>query len=559
MGLSGSSALSGLLTAQRALEVVGHNVANASTPGYSRQRVELSTRRPQSATGAGQLGTGVQIVAIRRSVDMFLEGRLQEAESRLGVSASSALGVGELEEIWGRAGQQISDTLTAITNVAEEIAARPDDPILRTQFIGHAEDLARRIRTLASDVIQVRSDLSKVVEADVGEANSLVAEVKALNLEIRGLEISGQTPNDLLDRRAIAVRALGRLVGAESKESPSGEVSLRVAGRILLSGQDAETLSASNDAQGMTQLHVGGLLTTLEGGSVLGSQRAQSAALDSEGRLDTLARGMIEVLNRANSVGVPASGPMTSLASGWPTVDVNGSGSPNDDPLASAGLPFVPGATTIQVNVTDPAGVRTTTAVSFDPATGTLADLASALGASPFLNASADPGGILRLSAVAGYAFDFADPGGDPDPGGLLAALGLGAVLGGDGATDITLVLGSESDLALGWTPAPGDGRNATRIAAALSGVAAQLGDETPVAFLAGIVTRQGLVARRANADEDSSGASLDALEARNQSVSGVSLEEEVADLLKFQQAFEASARYLSVINEISDTLLRLV
>lgn len=557
MTLNGSSALSGLLSAQRALEVVGHNVANAATPGYSRQRVDLQTRRPQSVVGAGQIGTGVKVAAVRRTVDQFLQGRLQGAEGRLGVAETFASGVGEFEEMWQQGGETLGASMTNLANAAEELAARPDDAVLRSQFLDQAQDLARRVRDLAGETSELRQDLGQSIQVDLDEANSLVEEVKSLNLEIRGLEVGGQSPNDLLDRRTIAVRALGRLIGAEASQSSTGGMTLRVGGRVLLSGQNPELLSASIDSQGLSSVKVGDAIVQLDGGQVLGIQRAQASGLASEGELDTLARGVIQLVNRANAAGVPATGPHTFLESAWPTQDVNGNGILTDDPLATSGLSYPASATTLQLSVTDPTGTRTTTALAFDPASGSLTDLATALDAVPFINAIASPEGTLRVSAAAGYGFDFADPsGGDPDPGGLLASLGIGAVFEGNDAASMEVAIGDPDDLALGWTASPGDGRNATRIASALSSRSSLLGDTSPSGFLGGIVTQQGLVARRANDSQGSSGATLDALEARNESVSGVSLEEEVADLLKFQQAFKASARYLQVINEVSDSLL---
>jgi len=559
MSLSGTG-LSGLLSAQRALEVVGHNVANASTPGYSRQRVELATGRPQSAVGAGQIGTGVKVAAIRRTVDEFLAGRVQGAESQLGAAETFASGVGEFEEMWHHGGETLGASMTALANAAEELAARPDDVVLRTQFLDQAQDLARRVRGLAEDTTQLRSDLGRSVAVDLDEANGLVQEVKALSLDIRSLQVSGQAPNDLVDRREVAIRALSRLVGAEASENGSGGVVLRVGGRVLLSGQNAETLSATQNADGIAVVRLGDEVVDLDGGQVLGVQQAQASGLSADADLDSLARSVMQAVNRANAAGVPASGPYTLLQSGWPVADHNGNGILTEGPLAVSGLPFVPSATTLQVSVTDPGGVRTTTPVSFDPATGSLDDLAAALDAVPFLNATASSGGILTLGAAPGYAFDFADlSGGDPDPGGLLASLGFGAVFQGQNAASMEVAATSPTDLALGWTASPGDGRNATRIASALSEGSALLEGATPSGFLGGIVSQQGLVARRANSSLESSGATLDALEDRIQSVSGVSLEEEVADLLKFQQAFQASARFLQVVNDISTTLMGIV
>ena len=279
-----------------------------------------------------------------------------------------------------------------------------------------------------------------------------------------------------------------------------------------------------------------------------------------EGELDRLAQSVMQAVNRANAAGVPASGPYALLQSAFPVVDHNGNGISTDGPLALSGLPFAPSATTLQVSVTDPGGVRTTTPIAFDPATGSLDDLAAALDTVPFLNVSTSSSGILSLGAAPGYGFDFADlSGGDPDPGGLLASLGFGAVFKGHDAASMDVALASPGDLALGWTASPGDGRNATRIASALSDGSALLEGATPSGFLGGIISQQGLVARRANSSLESSGATLDALEDRIQSVSGVSLEEEVADMLKFQQAFQASARFLQVINDVSTTLLGIV
>lgn len=563
-GLDPSIGLSGLRAAQRGLEVVGHNLANATTPGYSRQSVELRAARPEDRAGTGQVGTGVQVVAVRRAVDQLLQGRLMEAEGQAGLASTAAGRLSELESLLGRTDEgSLGALLSRFFAGAAAVAASPDDPTSRAGFVSDLRALASGLSGARAAVEATRVDIGSELGQRVADLQGALREVAALDQGIVAAKASGQNPNDLLDRRDVLLRDLSRQAGVRAIERDNGAVTLTLGGEVLLSSGKVAELGATTGADGRTQVTVNGRAVDLTAGELAGLQRAQDTALDLRGRLHELARGLILELNRIDSTGVPPGGPRSSLLSTLAVKDQNGTGDPRDDPLVNAGLPIPPGAgpTTLYVNVTDLAtGARTETRISFDPRTGTLGDLAAALSGVSGVTATAGSDGRLTIVAGPGQGIDFADHSGagGSDQQGVLAALGFGQLLTGSGAADIGVAAGV-TGFAAGLGPGAGDGRNAARLAGLERVALPALGGLSLMQGAADLVAESGRASRDAQGLQRATDQALSLLEERRQSASGVSLEDEAADMLRFERAFQASSRYLQVLDGLAEELLGLV
>jgi len=565
-GLDPSIGLSALRAAQRGLEVVGHNLANATTPGYSRQVVDLRAARPEERLGAGQVGTGVDVVAVRRAVDGLLDGRLRAADAEAGLASASSGRLSELEQLVGRTDEGgLGPLLSRFLAGASGLAARPDDAAARATFVTDLGSLTRGLRSTFGSLEAARVDAGAAVADTVGRLNGLVEQVAALDRGIVDAKTSGQRPNDLLDQREVLLRDLSRVAGVQATERADGGMRLTLGGVTLLAaGGKTIPLAAGADGAGQaTVVEAGsGRAVEVTTGELAGLRQAQARAAASRDGVDALARGLISELDRLSATGVARGGPPGTIASTLPARDLNRTGDPTDDPLAAAGLPIPPGGpTTLVVGVTDLAtGVRTTTQLSFDPRTGSLRDLAAALDGVTGLTATAGPDGLLRVAADPGRGVDFADPA--SDAGGVLGALGVAPLLVGRGAADIAVapaVLADPSAIAAGLGPGAGDGRNAARLAALDRAPLAALGGRTAVDFAAGLVADAGEAARQADGLALAADGAVAGLEARRQSTSGVSVEEEVADLMRFERSFQAASRYLRVLDGLADDLLGIV
>lgn len=567
-GLDLTIGISALLAAQRGLEVAGHNIANAATPGYSRQVLDLKAAEPESRGRTGQVGTGVRAAGVRRIADLFLDSRIRAAAAEAGAQSSAAGRLQEIEGLFLEPSENgLGARLSRFFAAASALSVDPHDAASRKVFSSAAKTLAEGFRSIAAALDLGRADIGREIAAKIDEANGLIKRVAELDRSIVDLSTRGERPNDLIDERARLLHDLSRLAGTKTTELPNGSVSVFLGGRLLVSLGRAETLEAAPDPAAGAVVRLSGSQEALEisSGEIGGLQSVARGALAGlEARLDRLARAVIFETNKLHSTGVPGKGPSETLVSAERAQDLDFSGDASDDVLARAGLPFSPKAGTIVLSVTELAsGDTAETRIVFDPERQSLRDLASALSAAPHIRAQAGKDGSLRIDADSGYAFDFADrAGGDSDAGGILASLGIATLFSGHGARDMALsatVAADRGALAMGLGPEAGDGRNAIRLAALENAPLPDLDNETASAFLSETVAEIGEATRQTNALSETAEAVLGELDKRRESISGVSIEEEVASMIRFQRLFQSAARYLQVVDALGEELMRMI
>jgi flagellar hook-associated protein FlgK len=429
--------LRSLLTAQANLETIGHNVANASTPGYSRQQLLVSAAPGLQLRGL-ILGRGVQADVVRRTVDSLLQARLARQDSVLGRIDARLNGLTAAEMHVGSTGDQgVPARLAALFASFSTLSTSPGDPLLRSGAVQSAADLANSVQSAARGLRGLEDDTRAELAATLGQVNALAREIGELNQRIPELEGGGDVANDLRDRRDQAVRELSALVDAQAIEEPvGGALRILVGGHMLVSPTKTSELTLQHGpAQGAPTLRMGanGPVVEVTGGRVGGLIGLLGDTLPKlEAELDGYARGLALEFNRVHSTGVAGNGPFAFLASSNAVKDANGSGAIGDELLAQAGLPFAIQSGSLYVNVTDVAsGAVTQERIAIDAARTTVGDLVQALDGLEGLSARLDARGRLELVAAPGFGFDFAprlDP--DPDPigsfGGAQASLAAG-------------------------------------------------------------------------------------------------------------------------------------
>ena len=405
------SGLKALLSTQLALDTVGHNIANATTEGYSRQRVGLTSAMPVLSRGF-LIGSGVDVGRVQRSVDALLQRRLLGQHSTSGRLELQLARMGEVESLFsaqldGGLGS-IMDQLFASVSA---LAGSPEDGALRGGVVQAAASLTDRFGELASGLDVAREDAVAELGVRVGEVNQLAQRISTLNLEIAKAETAGHTANDLRDQRDLALRDLARIVDLTSQESANGAVTVLIAGNMLVSPTRAYALSLSTDAGGGTALAMEGAQGTVKpkGGTLGGLMRLAEEFVPSVREdLDLLARNLILEVNRAHSTGVPAAGSFARLTGANRVRDVDQDGQLTDELLANAGLPFDVATGTLRVNVTDHAtGEVSGRAIEIDATRTTVGDLLAALNAVPHVAASLDGSGRVQVWAEPGHGFDF--------------------------------------------------------------------------------------------------------------------------------------------------------
>ena len=431
--LSLTTGLKALLSAQYVLDTIGHNIANANTPGYSRQGVHLGSSLPLDRSGL-RIGSGVDASSVQRSVDALLGRRILSQISVGGGLLARSNVMGEVETLLREPdGGGLGQLLDGFFSSVSELSTAPEDPILRTAAVQSLVTATSQFNDLARAGGRVGRDVADELQARVSRVNELAAQVAALNVQIGETEAGGVPANDLNDRRDQAVRELAELVDVTTVRGPNGSVAVLVAGNTLVSSAKANQMAVVSDPDGRPAIAIRGStgFVPVRGGAMGGL----FDALDSLGpaltdRLDTLARNLILEVNRVHSTGIPAGGPFTSLVGEYAVRDVDGDGRRRDELLANAGLPFDVSNGSLTVNVTDRAtGAITKHTIDVRATHTTVGDFVDALNGLPSLSADLDAAGRVRIVADAGHGFDFSRRL-DPHPaaqgtfGGGMASLG---------------------------------------------------------------------------------------------------------------------------------------
>ena len=422
-GFGIGAGLRALNAARHGMQIAGNNVANANTPGYSRQRVELAAALPYSLTLGVQIGTGVDVTGITRLVDEGLERRLRLQSSLLAGAEVDHARMDELEGLLNEPDNGLSTGLDGFFGSIARLQSDPSDRALRGGVVQSGVQLAQGFQLLSRRLGELGNSTFDEVRGLVREANQLTSAVAELNKQIVALEAGGSDANDLRDTRSQDIRRLSELIDVNAIERSTGSVDVLVGGRLAVAGDHATAITVGKSATATTELRMGNSAVRTDEGRIAALIRNESADLPAyDARLDRLARNLILEVNRRHTTGMPRSGPFRTLTSNYGAVDGDGDGQRGDELLAQSGFLFDVQAGDLYVSVArlpdGPGGASTDlerTRIHIEPAAMTLQDVANQISAIDHLTATVDPTGRLRVSADSGFGFYFS-PRLDPNP-----------------------------------------------------------------------------------------------------------------------------------------------
>jgi len=307
---------------QNLLDVVGHNVANVNTPGYSRQSAEVVATPPDTAfdTGnsnfAAQIGTGVDIASITRIRDEFIEQRLEEAtgdQSRYGALNDALQRVQDTFNELSTDG--ISKQITATFNAFHEVARSPEGDAARSLLRSQGETVSNRFRQIHTGLNNIQSDLKGRSDILVGQVNDLAGQVAELNNQIHISTIVGGHANDLEDKRDLVVKLLSDLVVAtatpdyDANGKPTGNVTVSINGFTLVQESRTNALPTTFAIQaGVPQLTDGNIYIPIKRGQISGLVAASDKIDKYKADLNTVASTFITEVNAQHSQGYGLDG-----------------------------------------------------------------------------------------------------------------------------------------------------------------------------------------------------------------------------------------------------------
>ena len=310
---------SALFTAQQAISVAGHNIANVNTPGYSRQQVTLAENRPENGS-PGQIGTGVHAESIRRSFDSFVEEQLLASRERLGEFTASSNALARLEPLFGDVNNQgIGAGLNEFFGALQDVATNPNDLSARTVFLSKATALAGRFNQSAADLTAAQESIDRQVGQTVTDVNRLTSQIADLNTKIAEAESRGQQANDLRDERGVALADLGELIEISSIEDATGQLTVFAGrGHVLVDKERTFQLVAVPDLSNNGLLDVRydagagpttNLSPVIQSGRLKGLLDVRDLTIPSlRASLDTLASEIVTQVNQQHRSGFGLDG-----------------------------------------------------------------------------------------------------------------------------------------------------------------------------------------------------------------------------------------------------------
>ena len=498
-GLFGSlgTATRGMTANQAALQTSSHNIANTNTDGYSRQRVNLQAEASYHLAGVGSIGMGVKVGSVERIVDDFVIGQVRNANSTYTYYEQKADILGQLESLMNEPSDNgLSKQLATMFDSWTALANNPELDTSKTLVLENSSTFADTINQMGKQMTQLQSDTLDTIGKSALDFNEKVKQLQSLNEQIYGLTTSGETPNDLLDRRDSLLKDLSGLAGIETKTDQYGRGFVSMSGQTILSAEERNTLS------------------------VVVGQSDTGALVSKDGN---------------------ALNPAETITGSYPAGTILLTKTTDNGDTAYTELPIKEGAIGGLQASSGEIGSRLTELNNFKKKKAmNMVFTSGASRTSGLFEIGQDDTGTATTIRVSQALLD------NPS---LVAGGTSNAAGDGSRAAAMAKLSSAKLDFPLSEKTIASFDPETLTFANAASGMSVS-------SYFNSIVTKNGISKQQADNTVSAQLSLLNQLEYKNQSVSGVSLNEEMSDVIRFQQGFQANARILSVVSEMLDTLI---
>jgi flagellar hook-associated protein 1 FlgK len=587
-----------MYSSQLAIEIASHNIANANTEGFSKQNLRLEANQAINM-GPGQIGTGVKAVEVTRANDAFLTAQVAQKKSDYAYWNSQNTAMTEIESIFNETGDSgLNASMGEFWSAWGDLANNPDGSPERQSLLAKTDNLLSMVHDIDDNLRVYQRNLDTKIRGSVTEVNTILKQIADLNGSISNMEVKGSVnANDLRDQRDLLLDKLSEHMDITHYEDErTGQVMVYILGGTpLVMGKDTYTLSTQrdtttgfssvlwNDSSGRTI----DITHKLKGGDIAGLAYARdSGGIDSYlGSLNTLTKELVWQVNSLHSegAGLQSAQQMTG------TVEINDiTGPPAIAALdADLGSNFIfsdkyTSGGTFDIIEYDPSGQVAHT-YTISPAGDTVRNLrdeinaeSTAAGGQVRASLTGGTNGFFKLESTGTNTFVI-KPSSAGSSSNALAILGVNTFFSwteavGQPVNDIAETVGVNAALkanpnliSSGYTDndgkvAPGANDVARAIANLQDKVITNIGgsgvDTTMDSYYSSLVAQVGVDVQNAANNEKFNNTILTQYTQRKESVSGVSLDEEMTDLLKYQHSYQAAAKLISICDDMMQTLL---
>lgn len=637
--------VSALKAAQAGIAATTHNIANANTPGYSRQEVMQTAQTPQN-TGAGYFGQGANVTSVVRRYDQFLGVQALEAQTQSSNLTAQFDLAQQVSNLFGDPNGGLTPALQDFFSSVNTVANAPESIAARQTMIGSGQSLVNRLDTFDQRLSQIRDSLNGRMMSSVTLINSYGKQIAALNDNIVQLQAqsSGQIPNDLMDQRDLLINQLSQEIRVTTVAQPNGAVDVFIGnGQSLVVGNQVSSLQTVASATDPTAFDVAYLnngklakiqQSELQGGNLGGylafRQNVLDPAVNSLGRI---AIGLAETFNQQHQQGMDLQGALgtaffssaapratsasTNLGTGALTATISDASAltardysvqfdgvsynifdtanntlvqsftaaqlTTGQVVAGTGItlqltgaavagdsflvrPTADAARGITLNITDPAKIAAASPVrSNAPVTnmgkGVIGAATVDTTVVPLLPLNANLQNSVTVTFTDATHFTVTDNTTatnlavgtvyNPAVGATLSFNGWTAKLTGTPAANDTFTIKRNSN-------ASSDGTNVLKLAELQTANTIANNTTSYQGAYGQLISQVGTQTRELDVTSKAQTNMLAQVVKAQQSVSGVNLDEEAANLLKYQQAYQAAAKAMTIAQNMFDTLLQL-
>lgn len=494
----------GLFAQQSALDTTNHNISNANTEGYTRQRVNMVATPAipwpgmNNTTAPGQLGTGVEVTNLQRIREDFLDTQIRNENKHLGNWEAIRAGLGKVEAIMNEPSDTgLQKVMDALWESWQDLAKEPNSLAARVVVTQRATAVSETLSSMTTSIKELQTDLDDQVRINAVDISSMAMQIANLNKQIADVTPHGYQPNDLYDQRDVLLDKLSKMADIKITNVESGMINVQIEGRDLVTGRTSyEMVATKNPVTGFNDLTLGGAAFNPIGpGTLSGTMQMRGVATVEmvNGQTVVTKTGYIpDIVERLNKLAVTMANEINAIhKTGANTIDIENMRNNPGAPLQ--GLLFF-------VDKNDPT------------------------------QPPRDAANMILNPVIANN----------------LNAIAAGQIV----ATD-----GNQAGVSY-----EGDGRNARDIASIKFKIFATtegLGEKTTLdEYYRYSIAQLGVDSQEAKRLEANSELLVGQVENQRQSVSGVSLDEEMSEMIKYQHAYSAAARVMTSMDEVLDKVI---
>ncbi|MGE7769387.1 flagellar hook-associated protein FlgK [Viridibacillus arvi] len=535
MGLETSKR--GLYTQQSALYTTGHNISNANTIGYSRQRVNMQATQGYPGTGInapmtqGHIGTGVEAGSIQRVRDQFIDRQFRQEATKLGYWGAKTESISQMEDIMAEPSEYgLNKAFDDFYQSLQDISTNSQNASARKVALERAAHLADSFNYINSQLKEVQGNLKNEINVETDAINSILRQIAEINEQIQKVEPNGYLPNDLYDARDNLIDQLSEYVPIETSYNKSGGNALGI-------------------AEGSVVIKLKGSGTTLVQGNKVAQLQAQGKNLDNDGNIDGNTNGPfskdLTEFQAFTGFGVSNLVSVQDAKNLDPANDFNGQISVDDLAIGGGKMISLAHSYGYENGTTLPQGDYPNSLQELNKLAKAFVNAFNQIHSAGYQLNSDQPGKeFFEIDADGKVTVKITDP----------SQIAASTEPNEEGNGKLAIILSNLKTTALSNDKIIDLGNGKSIKLAFKAGE--DLEGATTQSFYQGLVGKIGVNGSEANKMAYNAATIQLTVNNKRASVSSVSLDEEMTNMIMFQQAYNASARMVTVVDETLDKII---